>query len=273
MSSEEKSFWEKYKKIMIGVFVIVVCFLFAFPFIYCGYDNVSETTKDFLKIIFGAIVGGLFTLFGSLITNRNLHKSQGAIRRKDTIYKPLYEELRFIHYEILKENPYPNLIDFEERPQDELSRHPQYIVWGKIKNDTRIFEVPADLKNVMEELYAKINLYQEKHKNVTEALDKIYSDIINKMLNENKHYGNIGNLILSDVCEGTHPKYDLLKWRMKTYTVEDENHLCDEIMKKAQISDELQQFKEAKSAWNAAEEKALKLLAKRIEDVVRKYEK
>lgn len=278
MSSEERTFWGKYKKIIIGVLVIVVCFLFAFPFIYYGYDNVSDFTKGMLGTLvgtlIGACVGGFFTLKGSLAINENAQKAQNAIRRKNVIFKPLYDELKEIHDEILKKNPCPRTIAFEKR-QQHLLKYPQYTVWGRIKNDTRFFEVPTELKNAMESLYTAIDSYQEKRQNAVDALDKIYKDSIQKITEIKIEIGRricVGDTILSDVLQENRGKNSLFWWSDKTFSLDEEELLWGEIIKMARINEELKQCKEAKSIWNAAEENALNLLGTYIETITKKYE-
>ena len=267
MSLEEKSFWKKYKKIIIGLLVIVVCFLFVFPFIYCGYNNVSDFTKGMLGTLIGACVGGFFTLKGSLAINKNVQKAQNAIRRKNVIYKPLYDELNVIHNVMLRANPFPSVILFEKSTLYPGSI--QYTVWGRIKKDARFFEVVPKVKNAMESLYASIYLYMEKHKNAVAALNKIYTDSIYKILNKNIDCF-IWDSTLLNVLQETRPKKIL--GRGESYDLETENLVWGEIIKMARINDELKQCKEAKVAWNMAEEHALEELGTHIQYIIAKYE-
>ena len=168
---------------------------------------------------------------------------------------------------MLRANPFPNLIFFEKRTSH--SEYIQYTVWGRIKKDARFFEVVPKVKNAMESLYASIDLYMEKHKNAVAALNKIYTDSIYKILNKNIKYF-IGDSILLNVLQETHPN-NILGWA-KSYDLETENLVWGEIIKMARINDELKQCKEAKVAWNMAEEHALEELGTHIQYIIAKYE-
>lgn len=63
----------------------------------------------------GAFIGGTFTLIGSVWVNNRHVKAQANIKRKNLIYRPLYDEIAEIHNNILEENPFPNYIVFEKK--------------------------------------------------------------------------------------------------------------------------------------------------------------
>lgn len=266
-----KLFFAKYKIVKIIFIIIYICAI-SYGFYWLYSSSLSDTVKGVIGTILGAVVGGSFTLLGSLIINTHVQKAANAIRRKNVIYKPLYDELTIIHNEILKENPYPNFIEFQKGSQTIL-KHPQYTVWGRIKNDTRYLEVPSKLKDAMESLYASIDLYIEKRKNAVVALDKIYKDSFKKITKlDIVRRINIGNSILSDILQGNRTQTSLFSWSDRGFSLDEEELLWNELIKMARINDELKQCKEAKVAWNMAEEHALKILGTYIQYIIAKYE-
>ena len=253
-----KLFWEKYKVVGMVFFVSIatILCLLVFPLLYCGFGNVSETTKGIIGTVIGAIVGGNFTLLGSLIINQNTQKTQNARRRKIEIYKPLYDEIK-ANDKILKSNPYPNFIAFEKIQQDENPNCPHYIEWGKIENDTRIFEVPQDLKNAMGKLYEVIGNYEKQRDLAARALYYIYEEEARK-IKENSNCDTF--LLLSGVLLDDTP-------------LSITSNLWEHIIKRANMEPDIDACKKAKTDWNNAERNASIILKKLIEDTVDKYEK
>lgn len=257
----------------ILVLVGVSAILYGFNCFYCYYySNNPEATISVVGTLLGAVVGGVLTLWGSIIINSRAQKAANAIRRKNEIYKPLYDELKEIHDEILKDEPCPKLVAFKKEPQT-TSKYPQYTVWGEIKKEARFFEVPSELKNAMEELYSAIHLYQEKRRIVVPAFDRIYMDGINK-ISKGKMQGEAHNgeeFLMCVLIDNPPCNNDLMT--LLTQCSVDIDESWSELTKMAYASDEFKQFIAAKSNWNVAEEKALHLLEKLIRNVVRNYEK
>lgn len=248
---------------------------------YCScYNNnpvaIISAIISVIGTLLGAIIGGVCTLGGSIIINDREQKKANATRRKNKIYEPLYDELQIIHNKILKNNPCPSFIAFEKIQQDEKSEAPQYIEWGKIKNDSRIFEVPSELKDAMESLYAAIDSYQEKRQNAVKSLDEIYySDDIVRIpsinpLNIRPSY-NSGALLFG-LFSGVRPNYNVLMPPNFCANTEILNDLWNNIIIKAENDSALKECKNAVDAWNTAEENALNLLTKLIKEIVDEYE-
>ncbi len=269
-----KLFFAKSKivKLIFLLVLIVVCLYFAIQMYYCFYGRISETTKGIVGTLLGALVGGCFTLAGSLAINKNAQKAVNAIKRKNIIYKPLYDELMEIHSEILEENPYPHFIVFEKGQQTML-KHPQYTVWGRIKKDARIFEVPAKLKKAMEELYKALESYQEKRGKAVVALDRIYREELKKVSNRTiADQANVGDSLLSYVLSGDRPDDGHLMWSFGSEKCEGADALWENLRKKTTIDTDLKSCIDAKSAWNKSEENVLKLLGIFIQYITTKYE-
>jgi len=240
---------------------------------YCFcYNNNPGAIISVIGTLLGAVIGGVCTLGGSILINYFEQKKANTIRRKDKIYVPLYNELKVIHNEILKNNPCPSTIAFEKR-QQHLLKYPQYVVWGEIKNDDRYFEVSPELNEAMEKLYKAIGEYKEKREPAFNALSKIYlNDEIQRII----IYPECNfESLFPGVLLGIRPNDDKLVSPKLLSLIEKSvlDILWSNISKKADNDPALKECKEARSDWNAAEENALKLLDKLIKDIVNKYEK
>ena len=236
------------------------------------YSEISETSKGIVGTFLGAVVGGCFTLLGSLSINKNAQKAVNAIKRKNIIYKPLYDELMNIHSEILPAYPYPAFIDFKKDLQT-LQNHPQYTVWGRIKKDARIFEIPKRLKDGMEELYKVIEVYLEKRKSAVIALDRIYREEIQKIANRQiEERANVGESLLSYVLSGSRPDNDLLTWSFDPNNTKEADAMWESLQQSIKKDFDIKNCIDAKTTWNKVEEDVLELLGLYIQVITIKYE-
>lgn len=157
----------------------------------------NSTAAGIIGTLLGAFIGGFFSLFGSIAVSKYQMKAQNQIRRKNVIYKPLYDELCDIHNSILKLNQYPKYISFEKEQQTR-QKYPQYIVWGRIKSDSRFLETPKKLVRVMEKLESNVVAYLKIRHKATEVLTSVLTDILSTELNM-ACYENAGELFVVDV--------------------------------------------------------------------------
>lgn len=258
-------------------YVLILCTIcFSLYLAAKAYNNIrndiSDTSKGIIGTLLGAVVGGCFTLWGTLIIHKNEQRAKSAIKRKNIIYKPLYDELMIIHNKILPDNPYPFFVEFEKQPQTMLP-FPQYTVWGRIKNDARLFEVPPKLNNAIEDLYASIELYKEKRANAIHTLDRIYREeytkVTKKALSDS---ANVGSTLLKNVLQEEKPSKDELSWFNNNISDKQLDLLWNEVNRRANESVDFKKLKEAKNIWNRDEEKVIKLLSTYIEYITVKYE-
>ena len=129
----------------------------------------------------GAIIGGFFSLMGSVWVSSKQQRAVHNIKRKNVIYSPLYDELVDIQDRILVENPYPNYIVFQKGMQT-IIPHPQFTAWGRIKSDTRYLEVPVILKKQMEQLELAVREYNDIRGKANDEIKKILNKILTKVI-------------------------------------------------------------------------------------------
>lgn len=172
--------YRKYIYIVVSA-VLVGLIVFNINKINRSFLIENPTLFGVLGTLVGAVIGGSFSLMGSVWINSRQQKAVQNIKRKNVIYSPLYDELVDIQDRILVKNSYPNYIAFQKDMQT-LMPHPQFTAWGRIKLDTRYLEVPSILVKQMEKLENSIHEYQMIRDNVNKEIE----DILNTVLAENK---------------------------------------------------------------------------------------
>lgn len=173
---------QKHKKkvfLAITIICVVLIILINKYFSKIAFESYDKATIGIVATILGAIIGGASTLIGSIWVHSKQIKEQNNIKRKNTIYKPLYDELINIQNNILKGNPYPDHIDIGSGQQCIL-HHPQYFVWYRIKNDSRYLETPTVLKDQMELLQNAVEQYLDARCKSDENVHKIFNDLLVK---------------------------------------------------------------------------------------------
>jgi len=162
-----------------------------------GLDDLSTGA---LGALLGAVVGGILTLFGSFLVSSNQQKGQVEIKKKETIYQPLYDELKAINDDIFIRNPYPSFIEFRKGDQT-IIPHPQYTVWGRVRLDIRFLETPRILTTQMEKLYLKINNYIEVRNAAHDEIRQIFNETLVAHGLPDCKIINLGDMILPDLFQ------------------------------------------------------------------------
>lgn len=267
-------FWAKCKFVRLIVFLaLLIGALFLVLLIGSRYyTESSAATKGIVGTLLGAITGGCFTLLGSLFNYKRTQKASTAIRRKNTIYKPLYDELMEIDSDILVENPYPHYVVFKIGPQTEL-RHPQYTVWGRITKDARYFEVPIKLRKAMEELYEAIEEYIDARKMAVSSLSRIYNEEISKLSTKPKEkWYEPGEVYLSDLIGKREMEETFVAQVIETNCNDETSSLRQVLRERGSTDTDYKKYIDARSVWDKKEKYVLKLLAYYIQYSMAKYE-
>lgn len=271
-----KIFVYKHRKILAIIFIfIVVIFLLK---LYKSYNFTiitnDPTTFGVIATLLGAVIGGVFTLLGSIWVNKREQKSIYNLRRKNIIYSPLYDELINIKRNILEENQYPVYIVFGIEQQT-IIPHPQYSAWDRIKNDTRYLEVPLLLKDQMEKLYDTLR----KYISIRNSADAEIKEIVNKVLVVNGFEPstiiNLGEILSSDILQGK--DVDIFN---EIYFPNENCNISKEKVKKINLQilnfanelSSINNIRRVYTIWMQEQDKAIEILSLLIKEIMQKYE-
>lgn len=237
----------------------------------------SDPTKvGVIGTLLGAVAGGVFSLLGSVwVTNRQQH-TQFEIKRKNIIYKPLYDELVDIKENILPVNPYPIHIEFIAGRQS-INPHPQYSAWGRIKNDSRYLETPQVLKTQMENLYKAIEVYIQVRRQASLQIGLLLNDVLTNNGIVVPPIVNIGDAISGPILR-QNPDYDVCEVYgfssagQRKLSAEKEQMINKELSEKANTDPIVLKTKVAYKKMLEEQDKAIAILSDLIQIVTYKYE-
>ena len=266
----------KHRKILAIIFTFVVIFFLVKIYKSYNFTKISNnpTTFGVIATLLGAVIGGIFTLLGSIWVNKREQKSIYNLRRKKIIYSPLYDELINIKMNILEENQYPGYIVFGIRQQT-IIPHPQYSAWDRIKNDTRYLEVPLLLKDQMEKLYDTLREYIS----IRNSADAEIKEIVNKVLVMNGFEPstiiNLGEVLSSDILQGK--DVDIFN---EIYFSKEKCNIYKEEVKKINLQilnfanelSSLNNIRRVYTIWMQEQDKAIDILSLLIKEIMQKYE-
>ena len=266
----------KHRKILAIIFTFVVIFFLVK--IYKSY-NFTKTTNNpttfgVIATLLGAVIGGVFTLLGSIWVNKREQKSIYNLRRKNIIYSPLYDELINIKMNILEKNQYPGYIVFGIRQQT-IIPHPQYSAWDRIKNDTRYLEVPLLLKDQMEKLYDTLREYIS----IRDSADAEIKEIVNKVLVMNGFEPstiiNLGEVLSSDILQGKDVDiFNEIYFSKENCNIskEEVEKINLQILNFANELSSLNNIRRVYTIWMQEQDKAIEILSLLIKEIMQKYE-
>ena len=270
----------KYSKfiMVIAIFIISIIISYLRQHILTLVALENPSLLGVYGTLFGAVIGGTFTLIGSVFVNNRHIKAQTNIKRKNLIYRPLYDEIVEIHNNILVENPFPNYIVFEKRQQT-MTRHPQYTAWQRIQNDTRILQTPDILANQLNKLYASIEDYLKNRYVVNEVIKETLNKILIEEINLSCPITNIGDVISHDILLNNNR--NLFEDKSLFFNEEAINEFTQEKLEliNMKIYEECSQLKEVVKIkkmykkWFQEQEKTIELLSVLIKTINLKYEK
>lgn len=193
-------FITKYRIFIIVVLVIAVVGVVTLGALQIDGDKIigNPTLFGVIGTLLGAIIGGIFSLMGSVWVNSKQQRALQNVKRKNVIYSPLYDELVDIQNNILQQNPYPDYVVFKKDIQTILP-HPQFSAWGRIKADTRYLEVPNILIKQMEQLEESVHCYQAVRHKANEEIQNILNDVLKDNNLSTCSIINIGSVISGDI--------------------------------------------------------------------------
>lgn len=267
----------KHRKILAIIFTFVVIFFLVKIYKSYNFTKITNnpTTFGVIATLLGAVIGGVFTLLGSIWVNKREQKSIYNLRRKNIIYSPLYDELINIKMNILEKNQYPSYIVFGIRQQT-IIPHPQYSAWDRIKNDTRYLEVPLLLKYQMEKLYDTLREYIS----IRNSADAEIKEIVNKVLVMNGFEPstiiNLGEVLSSDILQGK--DVDIFN---EIYFSKEKCNISKEEVKKINLQIlnfahellSLNNIRRVYTIWMQEQDKAIEILSLLIKEIMQKYER
>lgn len=273
-----KIIFAKNCKWIIGIITLicmgVLVYLFYEYNLIEKIKNLKSETIAVIGTLLGAFVGGVFTLIGSIYVNRKQIKAQTHIKKKNLIYKPLYDELIQIN-EILKGNPYPRRIAFKIDKYDNIHT-PQYSVWGRIKADTRYLETPKYLICEYELLMSKIDNYIKTYEKIGDEITDIINGILQEVIGTKSTIGNIGDCLaedaLSDSQEDVFRVYLLDFSGNVTISQENKLEVNNRFYEICNKNEKIKAIRNAKQQWKIQQEKVVDILTNLIKYVNIKYE-
>jgi protein-S-isoprenylcysteine O-methyltransferase Ste14 len=270
----------KYNKLIMVITIIIISVIIS----YFSQDILrlraleNPSLLGVYGTLLGALIGGTFTLIGSVWVNNRHIKAQTNIKRKNLIYRPLYDEIVEIHNIILVENPFPNYVVFEKRQQT-MTRHPQYTAWQRIQNDTRILQTPDILRNQLNKLYASIEDYLKNRYVVNEVIKGTLNKILIEEINLSCPITNIGDVISHDILLDNNKNFFVDKSLffneedIKEFTQEKLELVNIKIYEECSQLKEVVKIKQLYNKWLQEQENTIELLSILIKTINLKYEK
>lgn len=266
----------KHRKILAIIFTFIIIFFLVKIYKSYNFTKITNnpTTFGVIATLLGAVIGGVFTLLGSIWVNKREQKSIYNLRRKNIIYSPLYDELINIKRNILEKNQYPVYIAFGIGQQT-IIPHPQYSAWDRIKNDTRYLEVPLLLNDQMEKLYDTLREYIS----IRNSANAEIKEIVNKVLVMNGFEPstiiNLGEVLSSDILQGK--DVDIIN---EIYFSKENCNISKEKVKKINLqilnfANELSSLNNIRRVYTILmqeQDKAIEILSLLIKEIMQKYE-
>ena len=233
-------------------------------------NNLDSTKIGVLGTLFGALIGGTMSLFGSVWDKSKQQKAKKYIMRKNLIYSPLYDELVKRKEEAFSEQKYPTDVKFVKDEQ-RLIGLLEFSAWERIKLDRRYLEVPN-------ELIQQMKLFQETVEQYLSALEDTALEvetIIKEVFEENgkpvqtfdRLAKRVASIIMSENNENLY--YEICHGKEDTET---SKKIDAEIRKKVKENPKAKKLEEAYNSWESVHEQTIEFLGLMIQQVLTKYE-
>ncbi len=268
---------KKHLIVLIVTLAILLLLYYTIPSLQGCYSEFSETTKGVVGTLIGAIFGGFFTLMGSLAINKSSQKAANERKKKNLIFKPLYDELKSNH-NTLKNNPFPHSITRKDG-EHHFPGTPKYTVWQRISNDSRIFEVPSKLKDEMNCLYVAIDEVETSKTLAVNAIDRIYRVELKNVTNIDMSVrGNVGDYFLPLVLNDDRPNDEQIMWYQRQANQDDELYKAEadilwlKLKNHAHKDEDICRYVKAHEDWQSVETRVIELLGLYIQYIIERYE-
>ena len=157
--------------------------------------------------LFGVLIGSFISFLFNKMINNNERMSIVAIQRKNLIYAPIYKELLQLKNYIDNNRAYFIRIinskehsDWDEEYYYDGKRRQSgfFIEWNDMKTDIRKDYIPLKIKESLEKVNNKLNIYNEEKLKIENIFKKESEKINNSYKNfHDKVYGNISGIGLS----------------------------------------------------------------------------
>jgi hypothetical protein len=121
-----------------------------------GSPLLNLLSDPVVSTLLGAILGGAIAFYGSVYVQKSQIRSLSAIRRRDVIYTPLYNELLALRAS-LTERPCPS--DFVYSTGQDSHYNPKFAVWPSFKLDSRNLQVPKRLAKTLDDFQTLTEKY------------------------------------------------------------------------------------------------------------------
>ena len=272
-----KIFIAEHRIILYVLFIIgIIITIINFPISNIFPKN--PTMVGVVGTLLGAIIGGAFTLIGSIYVNNKQITANSEIKRKNIIYRPLYDELLEIKEITDKENSFPNHVEFGRGLQTS-KRHPQISAWQRINKDSRKLDTPKVLKKQYEKYIEIVKRYVDIRPDVNNIIQDVINEVLKKKVGTECTISNLGYCVSSDILKNS-KKSNVIREHCKNSLktkVEISDDIWDEIER--EICDALEnniKIKNIKNAfynWTKVQDETIELLELLILEINIKYEK
>ena len=260
---------QKYKKVIIAL----LCGFVLMALIYYGVRGMipqMSVEEGSFSALLGALVGGFFSLAGSIGVAKMQQKSQREILKKNTIYKPLYDELMKNDDILRSKNPFPMEVWCDTNPRT-IVESPSFAAWNRIQRDNRLLDVPESIQTQMNDLEETIERYLRLQRGVGTPVQKICYETLKAQGKENVLFTNIGDMVSNAVLNTDIDRVleYITEYNNKT---EDDEKIAQEIYNACLETEDIRRTKELQKKWRDMQNGILDELAMRIKYISMKYE-
>ena len=260
---------QKHKKVIIAL----LCGFVLMTLIYYGVRGMipqMSVEEGSFSALLGALVGGFFSLAGSIGVAKMQQKSQREILKKNTIYKPLYDELMKNDDILRSENPFPMEVWCDTNPRT-IVESPSFAAWNRIQRDNRLLDVPESIQTQMNDLEETIERYLRLRRGAGTPVQKICYETLRAQGKENVLFTNIGDMVSGAVLNTDIDRVleYITEYNNKT---EDDEKIAQEIYNACLETEDIRKTKELQKKWRDMQNGILDELAMRIKYISMKYE-